>query len=158
MLASNTNSLPFMTYNSAIIHFLLQYHSEIGMCPASFIRRINKLLCPWMLASVILSRSFNTTLIQSTCPISQTHLGNSHIKYLPNNCCRLWISNQFMLIFRIEHNFAEGGHSSHLWDADADKKACLAIIQAPPPQLRLLHTQKDRSLKAFLHHGLPESS
>ena len=73
------------------------------MCPASFIRRINKLLCTWMLASVILSRSFNTTLIQSTCHINQTHLGNSHIKYLPNNCCRLWISNQFMLIFRILH-------------------------------------------------------
>lgn len=92
-----------MTYNSAIIHFLLQYRSEIGMCPASFIRRINKLLCPWMLASVVLPRCFNTPLIQSSCHINQTHLGNSHTKYLPDNYCRLWINNQLMLILRVLH-------------------------------------------------------
>ena len=103
MLTSHTKPLSFMTNDCAVIHFLLKYASDIIMIPANHIRSICKFLRSRMLSSIILSWSFNPSLIQSTCHINQTHPGNSHIKYLSYNCCRLRINYQLMLILWVLH-------------------------------------------------------
>lgn len=51
---------PIVSYN---LHIII-------MISTSLIRRINKLLCTWMFASVILSRSFNTTKVRAISSIS----------------------------------------------------------------------------------------